>query len=258
MSRWESMPFDILVSELPYLDLMNPENVSKLCADPYISVRLQCDDPNGFLWKYVYTHEFSHILPSDLTQSLKERYYDYFNMKKHYDLESLLQVASQEGYEILVHKLVDKGADINENDSAPLSIAASRGRLDLVKFFIDRGADVNSGDILDSAVVSGDLNVVKYLLAHGANMDNSALVTAANENYPDIVAFLLDRGADVHYINDQALRDAAKHGYLNIVKMLVNHGANITANRNEALRNAVKNNHLDVAKYLASIAFNLH
>lgn len=53
MSHWESVPFDILQLELSYLNLEDPKIIRALCGDPVLNFRLQCNDPNGFLWKYL-------------------------------------------------------------------------------------------------------------------------------------------------------------------------------------------------------------
>ncbi len=70
------------------------------------------------------------------------------------------------------------GAGANVNDIAPagmsaLVVAAHSGHGPLAAFLLDNGADPNTGDAgytaLHAAVLRGDLELVKALVAHGAN-----------------------------------------------------------------------------------------
>ena len=80
VSYWERVPFDILTSILPYLDLENPYVISRLCADPVINSRLQHDNPNGVLWQYLFTRKLSRTLPESLDSTLKDRYYEFIKI----------------------------------------------------------------------------------------------------------------------------------------------------------------------------------
>ncbi|AFM23745.1 ankyrin repeat domain-containing protein [Desulfomonile tiedjei] len=133
--------------------------------------------------------------------------------------------------------LVDKGADVNikgNNSYTPLMEAARNGHLEAVKFLIDKGADVNARDergrmvirksgmsmeipfdggtdldartmvgstALMAAVESGNLEVVKVLIANGADLNvrcrhgETALGLASARNKPEIVQYLEAHGA---------------------------------------------------------------
>ena len=88
--------------------------------------------------------------------------------------------------------------------------------------------------LLHRVVSLGHLDVVKYLVKQGANINacydgNYALCIASEYGYFDIVKYLVEQGADVHADGDGALRWASRKGYFDIVKYLVEHGANIHA-----------------------------
>jgi len=64
------------------------------------------------------------------------------------------------------------------------------------------------------------------------------------------VKYLLDAGADVHTLNDNALHWACYEGYIEIVKILIDAGADVHAVNDDALRCASDNGHTDVVKLL--------
>jgi ankyrin repeat protein len=83
---------------------------------------------------------------------------------------------------------------------------------------------------LIKAIKSGNLGEVKLLLSSNIVGDNKdeALITASSYDQVEIVKFLLDNGADVHYEEEQALRTAVLYNKLNAVKILLENGADIT------------------------------
>ena len=250
-----------MTSILPYLNLENFENIASLSGDPIIASRLQYDDPNGFLWQYLYKEKLSRILPSDLTQSLKDRYYEYLEKFQSYTsqiaLDSLLNKAVKKGYEILVANLMMKGAspyrwwDTFEQ-------AIENRRLDIIKCLMICRADERQ-DIIDHfkweslrhAAIRGHSEIVTYFVSEGANIyESEALQYAAAFGYMDIVRYLVDIGADIHMCEDDALFQAVASGHTDIIRYLVSHGANIGAHKNKAIRRALKNGYYEIAAYL--------
>ena len=65
--------------------------------------------------------------------------------------------------------------------------------------------------------------------------------------------YLVEKGADIHFVHDEALRNASFYGHFDVVKYLIEHGADIHAYDNQALKNAEKNGHLQIANYLKSL-----
>ena len=135
-----------------------------------------------------------------------------------------LTQAAREGDITNIQKLLDRGADINEDATtggviagSPLSYAAYHCRIEAVKYLIHKGADINNatgyadyGDSggglrpLHMAASSGCTEAIKLLLDAGADIDVSAnarrgnaLAMAAYAGHVQSAKYLLERGADV-------------------------------------------------------------
>lgn len=106
-----------------------------------------------------------------------------------------------------VKLLLEYGADININDDEPLCEACKRGNcLDFKKYLLRRGAKINDFRTLRSAIITGDLNLVKFLVRSGAEIKNSDenkssfdifdcsdhIVHAANDDQTKICKYLID------------------------------------------------------------------
>ena len=122
------------------------------------------------------------------------------------------------------------------------------GHLDQVKSALEQGANPNfkgKGGFTPIVIAArnGYLDIVQYLLDHGAEMDKrdnsrkkSALLAAAFKSQNQVAEYLMTHGAD---INAQAingftpLHDAAWVGDYQLVKMLVEHGARTDIRNND-------------------------
>ena len=131
--------------------------------------------------------------------------------------------------------------------TAKLVDAASDDDLQSLKDALKNGADINAryGDstALIDAVDCGNVEIVKYLVENGADMENmnniwgnTALMKIANavcvesEICIEIAQYLLDKGANINAKTRNgwtALMYASSYGYLDMVKFLVKNGANI-------------------------------
>lgn len=85
--------------------------------------------------------------------------------------------ASASGDTKTVHRLLQKGHDVNEGfplvGTRPLMLAAAYGHTETVKVLLDAGADVNAEDLtgwtaLHAGAFKGDATVVSLLLERGA------------------------------------------------------------------------------------------
>lgn len=109
--------------------------------------------------------------------------------------------------------LLRLGADArrpNRYGLTPLSLAAGNGNAAMVTLLLEAGADPDAADAagetpLMAAVGVGSLDSVRTLAGRGAKVDladptfkQTALMMAVRANHPDIVAFLLERGAAVN------------------------------------------------------------
>ncbi|NHZ44332.1 ankyrin repeat domain-containing protein [Massilia aquatica] len=94
--------------------------------------------------------------------------------------------------ELLRRKLKVEGR--NTLNYRPLHWAAQQGDLDIVKLLVEQGgAKVN---------IKGNLNFI-------IRETKTPLYMAINEGYPDVARYLVERGADLNALNDQANRTAA-------------------------------------------------
>ncbi len=87
---------------------------------------------------------------------------------------------------------------------------------------------------LHSALVDGDLGTVQYFIEKkGYSVDTfyqrSLLFTAANHGRMNIVQYLVEHGANVNINDGEVLNAANWCGYMSIVKYLVDHGVNVRA-----------------------------
>jgi ankyrin repeat protein len=146
--------------------------------------------------------------------------------------ETVLMVASRSGNPAVVEQLLGKGANVNARaarSQTALMWAVSQEHPDVVKLLLAHGADVHArtdvwsqmvavpphglpeynrvipqgGDTaLMFAARSGDLASARLLIAAGANVNDkdawgvSATVLAAHSGYRELVALLLEKGAD--------------------------------------------------------------
>jgi ankyrin repeat protein len=95
------------------------------------------------------------------------------------------------------------------HDPAPMLTAARQGRADVVALLLELGMDVDVSDEIEQrglqvAVAGGSLEVVKLLVAHGADIDRpttsfggGAMGYAAHFDRRDIAAFLMPLSRDV-------------------------------------------------------------
>jgi len=133
-----------------------------------------------------------------------------------------------------------------------------------VGLLVEKGADVNARSkqgrtpLVIAAAHSGNFEVVKFLVEHGANLSNrksaaeehaaaapeasglpasrktasSVLAEAADANDTETLRYLIEKGADVdarNEIGDTPLLLAASYGNVEIVKLLLTKGADVNA-----------------------------
>ena len=173
----------------------------------------------------------------------------------------------------LVKALEAKGQSINVQDSKGVSVLdiarqhkrtnvvvylesknAKGGKVNLTNDFVDilvkkknlakakeimkNGLDVNAkydgAPVLYIAVRFGDLDMVKWLVEHGAKVDAeddmqiTSLIVAAYNGKRDVVQYLISRGANVNHVGEgdrTPASAAAEQGHKDIVKILKAAGA---------------------------------
>ncbi|KAM3216182.1 potassium channel AKT1 isoform X1 [Capsicum annuum] len=122
---------------------------------------------------------------------------------------SPLHIAAAKGIENCVVLLLDFGADPNSRDSegnVPLWEAIMGKREPVIQLLIDNGAKLSAGDVGHFACVAveqNNLNLLKDIVRYGGDVTlpkmngSSALHVAVCEGNIEIVKYLLDRGANI-------------------------------------------------------------
>lgn len=161
------------------------------------------------------------------------------NVNEKYISKIPLHVASENGKLDVVEILADKVKDINignDDKTTSLMFASKNGHLNVVKFLIQKGAKVNLTDkynktALKYALYNNHVKVAEYLLSkgakrvklgdlfnptidsiqvllnNGANIDErgqfnrTVLMIASSKRNPEVVSFILSKGADVNNKN---------------------------------------------------------
>ncbi|KAI0546418.1 ankyrin repeat-containing domain protein [Xylaria curta] len=163
---------------------------------------------------------------------------------------SPLWYAAANGHQIIVQKLLKKGAkvDIRDlNNLTPLSWAIHYGYSGIVALLLEKGArDAKSNDLeardrlgdipLIKAAEQGNEAAVKLLLGRDVNVNGpnrrgrTALMRASLRGHDSVIELLLDHNANVDASDRSgwtALMWAAKRRHESIVKLLLDHDANI-------------------------------
>lgn len=121
-----------------------------------------------------------------------------------------LMSAAVNNYAEVARYLINQGKDINMHDSSSsmtaLRMAAQMHSAECVELLCNMGADTEAesdyGTALLGAVSAGDLEIVKILVNHGANVNyvnndgSTPYEMAVYKGYEDIAEYLLKRGAD--------------------------------------------------------------
>lgn len=137
--------------------------------------------------------------------------------------------------------LFDQGVDVNsKNKSGFTSLIAAifnQASSNLIKELVLRGADVNvkhsmGFNSLTAAAMLGNLEHVKILLGAGADLEmtdmdcNTPLLCAMTRRHYPIVAYLLDKGGNMHHVNakgDDFKSLINQEEYLDLKSYLLSH-----------------------------------
>jgi ankyrin repeat protein len=151
-----------------------------------------------------------------------------------------------------IKKYLKEGADINEANETGESVLASALRhrcdFDLIMFLVDNGADINDFDeegvtIFDMAVAYGNVEFVKYLIAHGIDVDSTKrrsrftpLMAAVCYGRNEIVKLLLEHGANKDAVDSKGISvtDFARKTNKKSILALLEYDENSPKNRSYA------------------------
>jgi len=184
---------------------------------------------------------------------------DSDNVRSSKRLKTAVSAAAKTNDLALVKRLVEKGANINDNQlSISLEYAVYNNNIDMMEYLIEKGAIINDNQLfnaLEYAVYKNNIDMVEYLIEKGARIEgafeksdstcnntdtesvldkknsrskHSVLITAVKRGNIGIVRYLLDKGANVNF-EDQFLStplfEAARKDDGKIIRLLAEKGA---------------------------------
>ncbi|MCR4555915.1 MAG: ankyrin repeat domain-containing protein [Alphaproteobacteria bacterium] len=207
-------------------------------------------------------HEIDEFLMMDMVKYLVEHGADVDVRDYHW--KTPLTRAIEYKYWKLATYLVEHGADVDVyvNDSpgnTPLTEAIWYKNFDLAKLIVDKGAN-SIYQALFYAIKSGSLDMVRYLVEHGADVNerdyDTPLMRASECGNLNIVKYLVECGAKIETpVCDSALKHAIEHHHLDIVKYLLKHGADKSKqyyNWHTPMQIAQYAEYQDIVEYLKS------
>ncbi|GKZ38746.1 hypothetical protein AbraIFM66950_011182 [Aspergillus brasiliensis] len=179
-----------------------------------------------------------------------------------------LDTASFKGYTEIVERLLDgKAGSFTPNIRPdPLQVALCGGKARQAKRLLQDCTDINEekgyyGNALAAAIAGRKLALVQLVVDAGAKLDTRGrfgfpLRAATIANQPEIVRYLLEKGADPN-IRDEELGDplqaAASSGNLDIMLLLLSHNASVNGRGGHfgnALQAACFNGHEQAVRLL--------
>jgi hypothetical protein len=134
-----------------------------------------------------------------------------------FTIEQRLLYAVSHDDRVMAERALEHGAKVTAKDdigrTTVLLAVLDAGDLDLVRWLHAKGAALDEPDLggrtaLSFAAAAGRLDIVRYLIENGAAVDRAdvqrrtPLFHAALDDHRDVVAFLLDRGANMN-VHDQ-------------------------------------------------------
>ena len=140
-----------------------------------------------------------------------------------YNIVDLLVKATEDGFLEIVKYVIEHENVRTETKNHIFMIAIDNDQLDIVKYFVDIVDHITINDGLEAASLKGNNEIVEYLL---------------------------DDSADVHFNDDSSLRGAVDTGNTSTVKLLVEYGADITVNDYEPVTNAVEKGYFEIVEFL--------
>jgi uncharacterized protein len=138
----------------------------------------------------------------------------------HVDNDYALRLATKHGHETLFKYLIKKGANVKAYNNQVLSLASETGNIEMVKYLINKGVNVDIHAIR-AASVRGHATVFKYLIKRAViekTFNNQVLYLASGTENIEMVKYLIDKGANIDF---SSMWKASLYGHSEVVKYLI-------------------------------------
>lgn len=147
-----------------------------------------------------------HAIKHDLDEYVPILVEKEADLNQDYQDQSPLALAFSSGKHRLVQYLLSQGATFSTGSNALARELATKGSLDDLKFLLDHGLDPNSkrrkyGSLLAAACANADTAVLKLLIDAGVQLSGDecqhAFGSACKTGHIEMIKFLIEHGADV-------------------------------------------------------------
>ena len=209
----------------------NEESLDSLVTDPI-------SDSNNFKKAVRFTNAEHQAKLREYEQKINERIQQY----SYLSAKDLFEVAAKGTVGGIQFFLTKKRVSVNYKNTDGLSllhvVAGHNPDIEVIKYLVSQGADVNA--IVQSAAVNSNIEIIKYLVSQGADVntktydDLTPLHWAATKNI-EIIKYLVSQGADVNAKDrhgNTPLHVAGNNPNAEVVKYLISQGADVNAKNN--------------------------
>ena len=226
------------ISLLDAHTLLAQASLAVLLRDPDVNG----DTDSGVLADYAAEHWTTHARVEDVASRVRDAMEDIFDPEKPY-FEAWVQLHDIDNE----HRRHFQNMPDSEPGARPLYHAAFHGFLELVEQLVLKYPQYASarggvcGTALHSASYKGHLQVVRYLLRHGVDVNvrdsgkDTSFLLASWQGHRDVAQCLLDHGADMELLDqfdNTPLNLAAQYGQLDAVRFLLEHNADVNSQDN--------------------------
>jgi len=142
--------------------------------------------------------------------------------------DQILYWACKKGYQHIVEYLLNN--DYIIHNEIPLENVAFSNNINLFIYIYKKTNElnilINKDYLLVLASYKGNLEIIKYLMCIGANMnahDNLPIYLYALYNHVDALIFALNFNVDIHIKDNYIFKFAKNNGHDNIIKLLENY-----------------------------------
>lgn len=147
------------------------------------------------------------------------------------DIDKIFITSLKNNILIGVKYAVEHGSNVNDYNA--LKNMSEQNNFEIVKYLVEHGADINknNNESVNYAIINSNLEMLNYFFSKTSFTSdeiNHFFEIATRFNNIDIIKFLINKGADIHYDDNIALYNSLLYENDEITKYLLNIGAVIT------------------------------